>query len=49
MTEDEIIGWHHWLDGHGFAWTPGVGNGQEGLGWCGSRGHKEPDMTERLN
>ena len=32
MTEDEMIGWHHQLDGHGFGWTPGVGDGQGGLG-----------------
>ena len=29
MTEDEMVGWHHRLDGHGFGWTPGVGDGQE--------------------
>ena len=39
MTEDEMVGWHHRLNGHGFGWTPGVGDGQ---GW----GHKESDMTE---
>ena len=48
-TEDETVGWHHWLDGHGFGWTPGVGDGQGGLVCCGSWGHKESDMTERLN
>ena len=31
MTEDEMVGWHHWLDGHGFGWTPGAGGGQGGL------------------
>ena len=31
MTEDEMVGWHHQLDGHGFVWTPGVGDGQGGL------------------
>ena len=31
MTEDEMVGWHHRLDGHGFGWTPGVGDGQGGL------------------
>ena len=31
MTEDEMVGWHHQLDGHGFGWTPGVGDGQGGL------------------
>ena len=40
MTEDEMKGWHHQLDGHGFGWTPGVGDGQGGL---------ESDTTERLN
>ena len=48
-TEDEMVGWHHWLDAHEFAWTPGVGDGQGGLAWCDSWGHKELDMTERLN
>jgi len=32
MTEDEMVGWYHRLDGHGFGWTPGVGDGQGGLG-----------------
>ena len=36
MTEDEMVGWHHQLDGHGFVWTPGVGDGQGGLVWCSS-------------
>ena len=49
MTEDEIVGWHHQLNGHGFGWTPGVGDGQGGLVCCGSWGHKELDMTEQLN
>ena len=49
MTEDEMVGWHHQLDGHGFRWTPGVDVGQGGLACCGSWGHKELDMTERLN
>ena len=39
MTGDEMVGWHHWLDGHGFGWTPGVGDGQ-GVGSWGSWGHK---------
>ena len=46
MTEDEMAGW---LDGHGFGWTPGVGDGQGGLACCGSWGRKESDTTERLN
>ena len=48
-TEDEIIGWHHQLDGHGFGWTPGGRDGQGGLACCGSWGRKESDTTERLN
>ena len=48
-TEDEIVGWHHRLNGHEFERTPGVGDGQRGLACCGSWGHKELDMTERLN
>ena len=49
MTEDEMAGWCHWLNGHGFGWTPGVGDGQGSLVCCGSWCHKELDMTERLN
>ena len=45
-TEDEMAGWHHWLDGREFEWTPGVGDGQWGLACCDSWGHKESDMTE---
>ena len=48
-TEDEMVGWHHWLNGHGFGWTPGVGDGHGGLARCGSWGRKESDTTERLN
>ena len=48
-TEDEMVGWHHRLDRHGFGWTPGVGVGQGGLACCGSWGRKESDMIERLN
>ena len=40
-TEDKMVGWHHWLNGHGFGWTPGVGDGQGGLACCGSWGCKE--------
>ena len=47
-TEDEMAGLHHWLKGHGFTWTLGVGDGQGGLACCGSWG-KETGMTERLN
>ena len=46
--EDEIAGWHHWLDGRESQWTPGVGDGQGGLACCDSWGHKESDTTERL-
>ena len=49
MTEDEIVGWHHQLDGHLFEWTLGVGDEQGGLVGCDSWGHKELDTTERLN
>ena len=48
-TEDEMAGWHHRLDGHGFGWTQGVGDGQGGLTCCGSWGRKESDTTEQLN
>ena len=48
-TEDEMAGCHHWLDGHEFGWTPGVGDGQGGLACCNSWGRKEWDTTERLN
>ena len=48
-TEDEMSGWHHWLDGRESEWTPGVGDGQGGLVCCNSQGHKESDMTEQLN
>ena len=47
-TEDEMAGWHHWLDGCESEWTPGVGDGQGGLACCDSWGHKESDTTERL-
>ena len=49
MTEDEVAGWYHRLDGHEFGWTPGVDDGQGGLECCDSWGHKESDTTERLN
>ena len=49
MTEDEMAGWHHWLDAHEFGLTLGVGDGQGGLACCKSWGRKESDMTERLN
>ena len=46
MTEDEMVGWHHRLNGYGFRWTAGVGDGQGGLACCGSQGCKELDTTE---
>ena len=49
MTEDEMAGWHHWLDGRESEWFLGVGDGQGGLVCCYSWGRKELDMTERLN
>ena len=48
-TEDEMAGWRHWRNGCESEWTPGVGDGQGGLACCDSWGHKESDMTERLN
>ena len=48
-TEDEMVGWHHRLNGHGFGWALGVGDGQGGLACCGSWGCKESDTTEWLN
>ena len=49
MTEDEMVGWHHRLDGHEFGWTLGVGDGQGGLACCGSWGCKESDKTDWRN
>ena len=49
MTEDEMVGWHHRLNGHEFEWSPGVGDGQGGLACCSPWGHKELDTTEQLN
>ena len=49
MTEDEMVGWHHRLDGPEFERAPGDGEGQGGLVCCCPWGHKESDMTERLN
>ena len=48
-TEDEMVGWHHQLDGHEFEQTLGVDDGQGGLACCSPWGHKGSDMTERLN
>ena len=48
-TEDEMVGWHHWLNGHEFIQAPGVGDGQESLACCSPWGPKEWDTTEWLN
>ena len=45
-TEDEMVGWHHWLNGHGFGLTPGVGDGQGGLTCCGSWGRKQTQLSD---
>ena len=49
MTEDEMVGWHHWLSGREFDQTPGDSEGQGSLAYCSSWDHKESDTTERLN
>ena len=49
MTEDEIVGWYHWLNGHEFGQALGVGDGQGGLVCCSPWGRKESDTTEQLN
>ena len=49
MTEDEITGWHHRLNGHEFEQAPGAGDGQGSLACCSGQGCKESDMTEQLN
>ena len=46
---DEMVGWHHWLNGYEFGWTPGVGDGQRGLACCGSWGHKDTIEWTELN
>ena len=48
-TEDEMVGWHHQLNGYEFEQSLGVGVGQRGLVCCGPWGHRESDTTERLN
>ena len=48
-TEDEMVGWHHWLDGHEFEQAPGDGEGQGSLACCSLWGHKELDTAERPN
>ena len=49
VTEDEMVGWHHRLDGYEFEQTPGDSEGQESLVWCSSWGRKQLDTTQRLN
>ena len=49
MTEDEMVGWHHRLDGHEFEQALGVGDGQGSLAYCGPWCRKESDTTEQLN
>ena len=49
MAENEMVGWHHQLDGHEFEHTPGVGDGQGSLASCSPWGCKELDITEQLN
>ena len=49
MTDDEMVVWHHLLDGHEFEQVSGVGDGQETLACWSPWGHKESGMTERLN
>ena len=48
-TEDEMVGWHHLLDGHEFVQARRVGDGQGGLACCSPWGRKESDMTKQLN
>ena len=49
MTEDEMVGWQHQVDGYEFEQAPGVDDGQGSLLGCSPWGHRESDMTERLN
>ena len=48
LTENEVVGWHHWLNGHEFERTPGAGEGQGSLAWCNSWCRKELDTTWQL-
>ena len=48
-TEDEMVGWYHWLDGHEFEQAPGVGDGQGSLACCSPQDWKDLDTTEWLN
>ena len=49
MTEDEMVGWHHRLDGHEYEQAPGVGEEQGSLASCSPQGCKELNTTEQLN
>ena len=49
MTEDEMVGWHHWLNGHEFAKALGDGEWQRSLACCSPWGCKESDTTKQLN
>ena len=49
MTEDEMVGWHHLLNGHEFEQSAGDGEGQGSLACCSPWGQKELEMTEQLN
>ena len=49
MTEDDMVGWHHRLDGYEFGQALGVGDGQGSLTFYSPQGHKELNMTEQLN
>ena len=49
MTKDELVGWHHQLDGHEFEQSLGVSDGQGSLAYCSPWGHKESDSTQQLN
>ena len=50
MTEDKMVAWHHRLNGHGFGWIPGAGDGQGGLAWCDLWGHRVGhDWASELN
>ena len=46
ITENEMVGWHHRLDGHEFEQAPGIGEGQGGLACCSPWGREESDVTE---
>ena len=49
MAEDQMVGWHHLLDGHEFKQAPGVGDEQGSLLYCSPCGHKKLDTNEQLN